>query len=178
MMAEAEDRRIKMTKRMLKDALIELLRENDIYHISIRELCEHADVNRTTFYKYYGSQYDLLTDMESDIISFINQTVLGNSADIETTIRVLCEYFNENIEFTRLLINNNIDPSFPEKLLSLAAIKNNVFSRHKGKYDDTEAEYLYNYIVYGAFRIVCMWLNRDERESPEKLAAMIMRITG
>lgn len=63
-MEKKEDRRIAMTKRLLKAALIELLKEQDIYHISIRELCERADVNRTTFYKYYGSQFDLLTDME------------------------------------------------------------------------------------------------------------------
>ncbi len=56
-MAKKEDRRIRMTKRMLKDALIELLKKKDIYHVSIRELCEAADVNRTTFYKYYGSQF-------------------------------------------------------------------------------------------------------------------------
>ena len=60
-MEKKEDRRIAMTKRLLKAALIELLKEQDIYHISIRELCERADVNRTTFYKYYGSQFDLLT---------------------------------------------------------------------------------------------------------------------
>ncbi len=62
-MEKKEDRRIAMTKRLLKAALIELLKEQDIYHISIRELCERADVNRTTFYKYYGSQFDLLSAM-------------------------------------------------------------------------------------------------------------------
>ena len=69
-MEKKEDRRIAMTKRLLKAALIELLKEQDIYHISIRELCERADVNRTTFYKYYGSQFDLLTDMEKDMLDF------------------------------------------------------------------------------------------------------------
>ena len=48
-MDKKEDRRTAMTKHVLKDALIEMLKEKDIYHISIRELCERADVNRTTF---------------------------------------------------------------------------------------------------------------------------------
>lgn len=72
-MEKKEDRRIAMTKRLLKAALIELLKEQDIYHISIRELCERADVNRTTFYKYYGSQFDLLTDMEKDMLGLLSQ---------------------------------------------------------------------------------------------------------
>ena len=74
-MEKKEDRRIAMTKRLLKAALIELLKEQDIYHISIRELCERADVNRTTFYKYYGSQFDLLTDMEKDMLDFIAKAI-------------------------------------------------------------------------------------------------------
>ena len=35
-MEKKEDRRIAMTKRLLKSALIELLKEQYIYHISIR----------------------------------------------------------------------------------------------------------------------------------------------
>ena len=48
-MEKKEDRRIAMTKRLLKAALIELLKEQDIYHISIRELCERADVTERHF---------------------------------------------------------------------------------------------------------------------------------
>lgn len=177
-MENKEDRRVMMTKRMLKEAMTELLRENDIYHISIRELCERADVNRTTFYKYYGSQFDLLTEMESDIISLINNTITKNNVDIDATIKVLCEYLNDNLEFARLLINNNIDPGFAGKLFSLSVIRDSVAENYRDKYDGSEMEYVYNYITYGAFRIICMWLSRDEREAPEKLAAMIRKLTG
>ena len=48
-MEKKEDRRVTMTRRMLKEALTELLRETDIYHVSIRELCQRADINRTTW---------------------------------------------------------------------------------------------------------------------------------
>lgn len=63
-----ENRRTQMTKRMLKDSLLELLEHQDIQKISIRALCELADINRSTFYKYYASQYDLLKDMEKQSI--------------------------------------------------------------------------------------------------------------
>ena len=59
-MQKKEDRRVTMTRRMLKEALTEMLRETDIYHVSIRELCQRADINRTTFYKYYRDKYDYL----------------------------------------------------------------------------------------------------------------------
>ena len=78
-MERKEDRRVAMTKKMLKDALTEMLSEKDVYHISIRELCQRADVNRTTFYKYYGSQFDLLADMENDLLAFLSNTIRENS---------------------------------------------------------------------------------------------------
>ena len=89
-MEKKEDRRIAMTKRLLKAALIELLKEQDIYHISIRELCERADVNRTTFYKYYGSQFDLLTDMEKDMLDFIAKAIERHETEPEKIITAAC----------------------------------------------------------------------------------------
>ena len=91
-MEKKEDRRIAMTKRLLKAALIELLKEQDIYHISIRELCERADVNRTTFYKYYGSQFDLLTDMEKDMLDFIAKAIERHETEPEKIITAACRY--------------------------------------------------------------------------------------
>ena len=61
-----ENQRIRLTKSLLKNALLELLAQKPIEKIAICEICAHAQVNRTTFYKYYGSQYDLLAEIEED----------------------------------------------------------------------------------------------------------------
>jgi len=113
-MEKKTDRRIIMTKRLLKESLIEILKEKDIYHVSIRELCDNADINRTTFYKYYGSQFDLLADMENDLLEFISKTVKINEDDPEKIVSSACEYLEDNIEFGRLIINNNVDPAFAQ----------------------------------------------------------------
>ena len=86
-MEKKEDRRVTMTKRMLKEALTEMLREVDIYHVSIRELCQRADINRTTFYKYYGSQFDLLADMENDLVEFLSNTIREYASNPKIIIR-------------------------------------------------------------------------------------------
>ncbi len=175
-MAKREDRRVTMTKRLLKDALIELLRQHSIYQISIRELCQRADVNRTTFYKYYGNQFDLLADMENDVISFVNSTVTKNEASPERIIKALCQFLEDNLELARLIISNNIDPAFPEKLFSSEVIRAIVRKNYAETHDDTEVEYLYSFITYGAFRMLCLWLNKADREPPEKLARLIMEM--
>ena len=66
-----ENQRVRLSKELLRRSLTELLFEKNIHKISVREICERAQINRTTFYKYYGSQYDLLTDMENQVLEEI-----------------------------------------------------------------------------------------------------------
>lgn len=54
------DRRVRRTKRRLKEALMELLAERDYDAITIRELTVRADVGRSTFYSHYDSKEELL----------------------------------------------------------------------------------------------------------------------
>ena len=174
-MVKKEDRRVQMTKRMLKNALIEMLKDRDIYHISIRDLCETADVNRTTFYKYYGSQFDLLSDMEADILEFVERSVEHNREDPEKTLLTVCRYLEENIEFARLIINNNVDPMFPSRLFALDSIKDFASENYSELKSASDFEYLYNFLIYGAFRVVCVWINKEKRESPEVFAKIVSK---
>ena len=71
MVEKRENRRVQMTKRLMKDALMELLEQHELVDISVTAICEAADVHRSTFYKYYKNQADLLRDMEQDYLDRI-----------------------------------------------------------------------------------------------------------
>ena len=172
-MEKKTDRRIIMTKRLLKEALIEILKEKDIYHVSIRELCENADINRTTFYKYYGSQFDLLNDMENDLLEFVSKTVKTNEEDPEKIISSVCTYLEGNLEFARLIIKNNVDPDFAYRLFAMESIKNAALKKFRGNKSEVELEYIYSFLTNGAFRMVCVWLNKEKRETPEEFARLV-----
>ena len=47
------DRRTKRTKKLLTDAFITLLSTKNLNEITIKELCDTADINRGTFYLHY-----------------------------------------------------------------------------------------------------------------------------
>ena len=174
-MEKKEDRRTAMTRRMLKDALIEMLKEKDIYHISIRELCERADVNRTTFYKYYGSQFDLLTDMENDLLFFLAGLVKDPEADTVKAIETACAYLENHLEFARQIFNNNVDPAFPQKVFSMESVKKAVMKKCDDRQEENALDYLYDYMTYGAYRVVCVWLNKRDRESPREIAGILAK---
>ena len=70
-----ENQRIRVTKRMLKEALIRLLKQKSIEKIKVQELCTEAQINRTTFYKYYGSQYDLMDTYSPNLLQSLKSTL-------------------------------------------------------------------------------------------------------
>lgn len=170
------NQRVMLTKRLLKDSLIRKLKEESIYKISIRELCEDAGINRSTFYKYYGSQFDLLKEIEEDMLRHVQEALMQASLVKAESISGVCAYLEDNIELSRLLINNNIDPEFPERLFRMPYIRAEL-SRALGIYQgEEELEYASIFLSYGCYHMVRRWINKDEHEPPEVIAALLMEL--
>ena len=174
-MENRENLRVRQTRQRLSEALLGMLRDRSLRSVSIRELCQRADVNRTTFYKYYGSPFDLLGDMEKEFLDFLSNAIKEHAANPVLIIETVCEYLENHLEFGRLIINNNVDPLFPQKLFSLAAVREAVLAKYAEKQGESALEYRFNYIAYGAYRVICVWLNKEERESPEQISKQLIR---
>ena len=54
------DARVRYTKMVIKQCFFRLIRQKSISKITVKEICEFAQINRSTFYKYYADPYDLL----------------------------------------------------------------------------------------------------------------------
>ena len=65
--SQNEDKRVKRTKRLLKETLTNLLLEKDIQQITVKSIVERADLNRGTFYLHYTDVYDLLKEIENEV---------------------------------------------------------------------------------------------------------------
>src|SRR5699024_4886952 len=72
-MGEKVDRRIERTKRDIRYAFIDLIRENDAKDLTVREITNLANYNRCTFYAHYSDKQELVEDIVDDAIEgFIN----------------------------------------------------------------------------------------------------------
>ncbi len=170
----AENQRIRLSKKMLKESLTGLLHEKSIHKISVREICDSAQVNRTTFYKYYGSQYDLLEGVESEFLSKIEE-YLGRPS-IETDLdrlRKVLTYAMNNLDLCRLLFNNNVDPEFPGRLINLPRIQEMLSQLLADGYDGEELQYMSSFIVNGGYSIIKHWINKEKPEPPETIALLL-----
>ncbi len=71
------DRRVNRTRRMLHEALMSLVAGGDFDNITIEDICNRADVGRTTFYLHYRDKDDLLLECINDAIEDLVAQVSG-----------------------------------------------------------------------------------------------------
>lgn len=176
-----ENQRIRLTKQLLRESLIDLLTEKSIQRISVREICEKAQINRTTFYKYYGSPYDLLNDIENTVLGQI-ETYLNEeenrAMDDAGRLTQIITFLDENLALCRLLVNSTVDSQFAERLLMLPRIQRLLGDQLIEGYRNEEIEYMYQFVVNGGFSMIRTWINKSTREAPEKITALLLNSVG
>ena len=93
-----ENQRIMITKRLLKEALIEILKGKPIEKVSVTELCERAEINRSTFYAHYNIPQDVLTEIKRDFATQIVEALrlLEQDAAPKDQLVRICEFIFQN----------------------------------------------------------------------------------
>lgn len=166
-----ENQRIRLSKAMLKQALIMLLEHKPIEKITIYELCAEAQINRTTFYKYYGSQYDLLLEIETDFFNALQEHLTSAQTELEGLVQFL-RYLDAEPNNCRALLNASSGPEFIEKLFDLPVIRE-LLGSHIHADTPRQAAHLRLFFCHGGYALIRDWLNDDHREPPEELAALL-----
>lgn len=158
---------------MLKSALMGLLKTKTIDKITIYELCDTAQINRTTFYKYYGSQYDLLAEIQDEMFAEMNEK-LGEYKGTDNGISSLCNVLELTTQEQFItLINTVPDREFTEKLFALPTIRALLGSQISSSFESPQKEYAYTFYCHGGYAIIRSWLNKENREEPEVIARLI-----
>ncbi|MFZ7121614.1 MAG: TetR/AcrR family transcriptional regulator [Eubacteriaceae bacterium] len=176
------DRRVKYTKMVLKESFIELLERKEISRITIKEICENADINRATFYAHYSDQYDLLRKIEIEMLNNINVYLAkidkkNNNVNPVLQTEKLFEYLKENAKLCKLLLNERGDLSFQKQIMML--VYETIFAELTDNNNITteEAQYVYSFTITGCLGIVQKWLNDDMKKSPHFMAEMVIKLT-
>ena len=167
------NQRTRFTKQLLKTSLLDMLREKSIHKISVRELCQNAGVNRSTFYKYYESPYALMSELCSEIYENVVENFPPTTSIAKELEKLLC-YYNKNLAISRLLLNNSFDSTLQQRLFD--TIYQNARTAYQKDMTDTRFDYVFKYCHAGARAIVLHWLNKEERESPAEMALLLEKL--
>lgn len=152
-MPEKPNQRILLTKTLLKNSLLELLQTETIQKVSIKQICQNAQINRSTFYKYYGSQYDLLREIEQDTVEqivSILQLHLKQQIDAQSAMLAVCRYLVQNFDFLQPLVSN--DSNFVQDLWAHPTIRALIRASITPTWDPSLEEYILDYVAAGSAR--------------------------
>ena len=75
MSTEAVDRRVRRTRKQLRECLVTLLKQKKVQDITVRELTELADLNRGTFYLHYKDVFDLMDQIKNELIEEVESVL-------------------------------------------------------------------------------------------------------
>lgn len=165
------DRRVRYTKRALADALIELRREKGLSKISVKELCEKADVNRSTFYAHYRSQYDLMAQIETEVLADLEQYLTECASSSDNVAKVL-EYAQANADLFLMLLGEG-EGRFQQRIMELVHLFDLRADLGAGL-EGYATEYLYLFAVNGALGVLTRWLENGTPQSPAEMSKLLV----
>lgn len=173
-----EDRRVRRTRKILTQALTELLQRKQVNEITVKELTDLADMNRGTFYLYYKDIYDMLDKIQDEMFEKLNAifALREDEQVTEQTKPILLDLFRfieENQEMCRVLLSPNGDMSFLHRLNEVLREKClHLYLGSEPVANEEDFDYRYSFVVYGCAGIIRAWVGRDCAEKPEQMAEL------
>ena len=173
-----EDRRVRRTKKLLTQALTQLLQEKQINEITVKELTDLADMNRGTFYLYYKDMFDMLEKIEDGMFEALDAIVSPHEHDdvSQQTKPILLDLFRfieDNQEMCRVLLSPHGDMNFLHRLNEVVREKClKAWPDIRKEKGEADFDYHYSFVVFGCAGIIRAWVNRNCPESAEIMAEM------
>ena len=169
-----DNRRVAMTKLLLKNALLELLEQKELSNISVTAVCETADVHRSTFYKYYNTPADLLREIEQDYLDHI--PVPPQKVDHQNQEALLeantgfFDYVKENGKSFRILFGRSEDNGFASRMVEFVC---SGYIPVGEQANEQTARFIRLYIGNGTVGMLREWINADFPVSSRKIAELM-----
>lgn len=153
-----------------------------VYHITVRELTDYVNLNRGTFYLHYKDIFDLLEQIENEMLEHFSEILVSRKAcDMKgrpfPLLKDIFLLLGENADFCRCLLGDNSDQKFIRKLMSVLREKCfcdwDYLFEHK---NEEIFELFYSYMLSGCVGVIEKWLFDGMRQTPEQMALILEKM--
>lgn len=175
-----EDRRVKRTKKALRNCLFKLLENKTADEITVKELTALADINRSTFYFYYKDIDDMIMQIQDEIYSVFEESVIRAAGEFNTAgdfvqyITLYLRFCKENEKICKFVMSNdpknNLAKRIREALLRAIPDTRKVFPEEDPK------RYLTDYAIAGFWQLIVGWMYDGMKIAPEEMAVFLTNI--
>lgn len=176
---------VALTKQNLKDAFWSLYKTKRINQISIKEITDKAGYNRGTFYLYYQDVYDMLNQIQGEILDQlddISQTminlVISEKNSTEDSSKFF-KYFKENIEYISVLFGENGDAYFQAKYKEL--LKNYIREHLRIEeidYSEETIDFSLEFFISGVIGLILYYFSKNKEPDVAALKRISNTVLG
>lgn len=172
------DRRVLKTKRAIHKAMTQLLAEKDINDISVKEIADLADINRKTFYNYYTGVYQLVDEIENEIVDYFAELIKTIDfeqalADPSIVFYKLYNTFSNHVEFIDALFSSNSNASLVSKVLNKLIEMTSDAAVEHFQSDPEKTEVITRFIFAGEIAAYQAWFRSDRKMPVKELSRTI-----
>lgn len=162
----ANDARSKYTQTMIRNSFIKLLNEKPLAQIKLKEVCELAGINRSTFYRYYQDTFDWAEKMEAECLKWAKSfTEKMNNDNFEEILLHMLTATSQNYELFQALFSSQNNTKFTEEVFNIFLKKASLKVNQWDSY----------FIVSGWNGTIKCWIENDLKQTPQEVAAYMIK---
>jgi AcrR family transcriptional regulator len=174
---EKENQRVRLTKLLLKNQLQALLLQKPISRISVKEICEGAGVNRSTFYQHYADPYALLNDLEDDIIFRTAEYIsrIGPEKSGRAYLVSLMAYVRENAAILSVLLSPESGGDFQKRFMQV--VLHRLRALDPALAESELIPYITQFLLMGNIGVILEWIKNGFSLPDERVADLIYNLS-
>ncbi len=164
-----QDPRNVRTEAAIRAAFMRLVEERGFAHVSVKDICERADINRNTFYLHFSDKEALMAQVLENMLAVQAVPIAAVASHLSTSSPEQVEEIVENIlgllaeelVFYRILFTEPAMQSYVQQLCNTAIMMVEAGSRRP------VSSLTLRYLIYGFIGVVAEWLDGPTQDMTE-----------
>lgn len=187
-MSKKTDLRVIRTRKVIKEAFLNLVKEKGFDAITIQDIADYAIINRATFYLHYYDKQDLLDKLTEEVFEELSQLIKPTSyvenneviiSKLEKMIQSIFESIDNNIHFYQVMLGGNGIYGVNSKIQNI--IKNNfkqeflLLHLHERNLS-MPMDLLVEFMASALMGMIRWWIINDQIYSPKHMSKKLVEI--
>ena len=176
-----EDLRVRRTRKLLQQALIEGTVEKGFAALTVRDVTERAMVNRSTFYRHYLDKNDLLEQHLNEIYEMLEEGSWLVEKDRHEGLIELLKQIQQFPDFYRVVLSPQADAFLSQRfrqqtLLRLLTFFHQTFPEAASDPDRPPLDLRFTTVAWAGCSALSWWLGQERPSTPEQFACWLQQL--
>lgn len=168
------DVRARYTRRVIIDAFVDLWQQKPLAKITVREICEKAQINRSTFYKHYQDCYDLRDRLEEETLDNLEQVFAAiPTAGLQPVLTSVLQFMQSNREILAMQADPAEVSTFTQRMIERCFRRMGDWLPEGPNEADGARGMYHAFLFGGAGAVVEYWVRHGMDKPPEQVAQVI-----